>query len=294
MIKITPDEYKAISEYIYELSGVALEANKTYLVEARLGPLVEAYGCATFSEFYHRAKADHSRTTQNGIIDAITTQETFFFRDMSPFELLQYKILPELIDVKQTQSGTRNKVPIRIWSAACSTGQEAYSIAIALQEALPELNRFDISILGTDISDAAVAAASYGKYSRFEIERGLTPGKINKYFEAQGDAWKIKDEIRIMTSFKTFNLFHDFHVLGKFDIIFCRNVAIYFSADDRKQLFHRIADMLPAYGALIIGSSECMGGTCNRFKSNRHLRTVYYTLTTGADVSSGRPVASSA
>jgi len=292
MIKISADEYKVTTEYIYELSGIMLETDKTYLVETRLSPLVEEYACASFSEFYYKAKADRSRTIENEIIDAITTQETLFFRDTAPFELLQYKILPELIDTKRAQGGACGKIPIRIWSAACSTGQEAYSVAIALKEMLPDMNAYDIRILGTDISDAAVTAASYGKYSRFEIERGLSPGKLNRYFDRLEDGWKIKDEIRIMTSFKKFNLFNDLRALGQFDIIFCRNVAIYFSTEGRKQLFHRIADMLPAHGALIIGSSECMGGSCSRFKSNRHMRSVYYTLTSDADVSSGQPILS--
>lgn len=294
MIRITPDEYRVTAEFIYELSGITLEPDKTYLVETRLGPLVETHGCANFSEFYYKAKADHSGVIENGIINAITTQETLFFRDTSPFELLRHKILPELIDRKQSHPGRGARIPIRIWSAGCSTGQEAYSAAIAIKETLPDMDGYDVRILGTDISDVAVAAASYGEYNRFEIERGLSPDRVNRYFDVHGDAWKIKDEIRIMTSFKRFNLFDDFRSLGYFDVIFCRNVAIYFSTEDRKRLFHWIADMLPAHGALIIGSSEFLAGICNRFESNRHLRSVYYTLTGRADVSSGRPPASRA
>jgi chemotaxis protein methyltransferase CheR len=289
MIKISPDEYKVTTEYIYELSGIMLAAGKTYLVETRLSPLVEECGCASFSEFYFKAKADRSRALENRIINAITTRETLFFRDTAPFELLQYKILPELIDVKRAQGSIYGKIPIRIWSAACSTGQEAYSAAMALKEMLPDMSAYDIRILGTDISDAAVAAASYGTYNRFEIERGLSQGKLSKYFETRGDDWKVKDEIRLMTSFRKFNLFHDLHALGQFDIVFCRNVAIYFTAEDRKQLFHRIADILPAHAALIIGSSEYLAGVCDRFKSNTHMKSVYYTLASHAGVSSGQP-----
>ena len=290
MIKITPDEFKVITAYIYGLSGLALEADKTYLVEARLGPLVEAYGCISFREFLYKAKADNSRAIQNAIIDAITTQETLFFRDTAPFELLKHKILPELIDQKQAQGNIYGRIPIRIWSAACSTGQEAYSAAIALREALPDFERLDIRILGTDISDAAVAAASYGMYNRFEVERGLSPEKLRRYFEPQKDGWRIKDEIRIMTSFKKFNLLHDFRALGQFDVIFCRNVAIYFSPEGRQQLFHKIAQILPAHGSLIIGSSEFLAGICDRFESHRHLRCVYYTLATAADVTARQPI----
>lgn len=280
MIKITPDEFKVIAKYVYEISGITLEANKAYLVETRLKCLLEEYQCASYSEFYYKAKADATGVINKKVIDAISTNETLFFRDTGPFELLKNKIIPDLIDRKNEKSPT-GKIPIRIWSAACSTGQEVYSIAMTLKEMLPDFSKYSIKIIGTDISDAAVAVASYGKYNKFEIERGLSQSKLQKYFDLEGDVWKIKDEMRIMASFKKFNLFDDFASLGKFDIIFCRNVAIYFSIEDRKTIFNKIANILEPGGSLIIGSSEYLAGICDRFQSQRHLKNVFYQIKDG-------------
>ncbi len=167
---------------------------------------------------------------------------------------------------------------MKIWSSACSTGQEVYSIAIVLKELLPDFKKYNIKLLGTDISDAAVAQASSGKYNKFEIERGLARDKLQKFFTLNGGAWKIKDEIRAVATFKKQNLMLPFNGLGKFDIIFCRNVAIYFSMADRKKVFNKLADMLMPDGYLIIGSTESLTGVCPKFIPERHMRSVYYKL----------------
>ncbi len=276
-MKITADEFKVIAKYVYDISGISLEANKAYLVETRLSGLVEEHGCTSFSEFYYKAKSDTSKQIANAAIDAITTQETLWFRDTGPFELLKHKIIPDLIDVK-TNSSRAGGIPLRIWSAACSTGQEAYSIAIVLKELLGDLSKYSIKIVGTDISDAALAAASQGKYNKFEIERGLPADKLQRYFVKEGDLWKIKDEIRAMATFRKLNLLSPLAGLGRFDIVFCRNVAIYFSAEDRKALFSKIANLLEPHGSLIIGCSEYLAGICPQFESQRHLRSVFYQL----------------
>ncbi len=292
MIKITPGEFKAISEHVYKISGITLESNKLYLVETRLKDLLEEHKCASFSEFHHKAKADASGEANRRTIDAISTNETLFFRDTGPFELLKNKIIPDLID-RKSNPRVPGKIPIRIWSAACSTGQEVYSIAMTLKEMLPDFSRYSIKIIGTDISNAAVAAASYGQYNKFEIERGLTPDTLGKYFKSEGDVWKIKDDIRIMASFKKLNLFDSFSSLGKFDIVFCRNVAIYFSVEDRKTIFNKIADILEPSGSLIIGSSEYLSGVCDRFQSQRHIRSVFYQLKEEAQTQIRRTTATS-
>ncbi len=274
-VKIKPDEVELLSKYIYGISGIHIDTSKSYLLETRLGRLLETEKCTTFSEFYHKAKADASKLLEKRILDAITTNETLFFRDANPFELLKHKILPEVID----QSAERKIVtPIRIWSAACSTGQEVYSIAIVLKELLGANPRFNIKLLGTDLSDAAVKQASYGSYNKFEIERGLPKERLQRYFVSQGSSWRIKDEIRSMATFRLFNLMHPFTGLGKFDIIFCRNVAIYFTLEDRKKLFAKIADALEPNGFLIIGSTESMTGVCPRFVPKRHLKSIFYQL----------------
>lgn len=278
MIKITPDEFKVVAKYVQSLTGISLDDGKAYLVETRLSALLSDLGCASYSELYYKAKADTGKGINRSIIDAITTNETLFFRDNSPFELLQHKVLPDLIDKRTPKGSSLIPINIRIWSAACSTGQELYSIAIILKELLPDMKRFNLRLLGTDISDAAVAQASYGQFNKFEIERGLPKEKLLKYFEPVGEKWKVKDELRAMVTFRRQNLTEPFAGMGKFDIIFCRNVAIYFAQEDKIQLFNKIVDVLEPDGYLIIGSSESLAGINSRFEPKRYLRAVFYQL----------------
>lgn len=277
-MKIGADEFKVFAQYIHSLCGLKLDDSKAYLIETRLQNLAQENGCATFSELYYKARSDASKTLPRLIIDAITTNETLFFRDSAPFEMLQYKILPELIDRRKKRALSGSPLPLRIWSAACSTGQEVYSIAIILKELLGDLNRYNIKLLGTDISNRAVAQASRGIFNKIEIERGLPTDKLERYFTASPAGWKIKDEIRGMASFSTLNLLEDFSRLGKFDIIFCRNVAIYFSDADKINLYKHLAAALEPDGYLIIGSTESLTGLNAQFISQRHLRSVYYQL----------------
>lgn len=279
MVKIRPEEIKVLSNYIYNVSGISIDASKAYLLETRFGKLLDEEGCKSYSEFYHKAKADARKVLEKKIINAITTNETLFFRDTGPFELLKHKILPDIIDAR-TEKGIRpGGANLRIWSSACSTGQEIYSIAIIIKELLGNNSNHRVSLTGTDLSDAAVAQASSGTYNKFEIERGLPREKLQRYFTPTGGNWKIKDEIRSMASFRRMNLMGSFVGLGKFDIIFCRNVAIYFTLQDRKKLFNKIAEVLEPDGYLLIGSTESLTGVCPRFVPKRHLRSVYYQLT---------------
>lgn len=274
MIKIAPEELKLISQYIQTITGIYLDQSKSYLFETRLSSIAESYGCKSYQELHLKARQEPSKKIEREIIDAITTNETLFFRDKGPFELLQHKILPEIIDLRSSQSSLKTR--IKIWSAASSTGQELYSIAIVIKELLKDLSNYSFTLFGTDISDAAIAQASYGKYNRFEIERGLERKYLEKYFTLFGDSWKIKDEIRAMVNFKKLNLMQPFTSLGKFDIIFCRNVAIYFTLEDRKKLFDKLADSLTDDGYLVIGSTESLTGVCPRFIPKRHLRSIFY------------------
>ncbi|PIE57638.1 MAG: chemotaxis protein CheR [Desulfobulbus propionicus] len=275
MLTIKPEELKTITRYIYDISGIHLDASKKYLLETRLSSLVDKQNCNSYQELQRKAQADASRKIEQSIIDAISTNETLFFRDTGPFELLRNKIIPELID-KRTPGVPSLKTNLRIWSAACSTGQEVYSVAIVLKELLGNFSRYSIKLLGTDISDAAIAQASMGKYNKFEIERGLSKDKLGKYFTMSGNSWKIKDDLRAMASFQKRNLMRPLTGMGKFDIILCRNVAIYFTFDDRKKLFNKLADTLEQDGYLIIGSTESLTGVCPKFVPKRHLRSLYY------------------
>ena len=278
MTKITPEEIKLLSKYILNISGIYLEQAKGYLIETRLGPLLEELGVSTYGELYHKARADNLKFIEKNIIAAISTNETLFFRDKGPFELIRHKILPDLIDCKSEKISTSLPVSIRIWSAACSTGQEIYSIAIIIKELLQNSKNINIKLLGTDISDAAISQASYGKYNKFEIERGLPKDKLEKYFTANGSSWKIKDDIRAMASFKKLNLMLPFAGLGKFDIVFLRNVIIYFSMEDRKKVLNNLINILEPDGYLIVGASESLTGICNHFVPKRYLNSIFYQL----------------
>jgi chemotaxis protein methyltransferase CheR len=273
VIKLSRDEQRAVTQYVYEISGIALDDSKAYLIEGRLGGLAEDLSCRSFAEFLARAQTDVGGSIRRRVIDAITTGETLFFRDSAPFDLLRFKILPELID-RRSRSGQR--IPIRIWSAACSTGQEVYSIAIVLKETLRDLNKYDVRLIGTDLSNQAIVRASRGAYSQLEISRGMSNEMLTKYFNRAGDQWQVKDELRGMATFRTINLLQDFGSMGRFDIIFCRNVAIYFNDRDRAVLFGRLERALERDGALLIGSMESLNNVCPQLEPRRHLRSVYY------------------
>ena len=278
MIKIQADEARALSQYIYSLCGVSLDESKNYLLENRLAPLLLENSCASFSEFYLKARSDPTKNIPRKIVDAVTTGETSFFRDTAPFELFQNKLLPDLIDRKKRNSPPGSPISIRIWSAACSSGQEVYTTAILLQETLGNSANYNIHLIGTDISDQAVARASYGVFSRMEVERGLASDRLHRHFTVVEKGWKIRDELRAMASFKKLNLMEDFSSLGRFDIIFCRNVAIYFTEADKIRLFSKLGNVLNPDGALIIGSTESLTGLCPQFEPMRYLRSVYYRL----------------
>ncbi len=269
---LTRDELTAWIRYIHEICGVSLDSFQCYLIETRLGPLLRETGSGNWSELLFKTKAGGGLRAK--VINAITTNETSFFRDASPFELLQHKLFPELID-RRKKAGLK-PVPIRILSAACSTGQEVYSTSIVLKELLGSFSGYDIRILGLDISDAAIAQAGYAHFSRLDIDRGLTADKLARHFEPVGERWKVKDELRALATFRNVNLLEPLAVPASFDIIFCRNVAIYFTEPDKIRLFRNLGLTLAHDGAMIIGSTESITGLCPEFEPQRYQRTVFY------------------
>jgi len=278
MVKITQEEHDLFCRFIQKLSGIHLDRSKAYLLETRMASLLEQERCTCFAELYHKARQLGGDTLRQKIIDRISTNETLFFRDKRPFELLQHKIMPDLIDARRTASSEFFPTPIRIWSAACSTGQEIYSVAIVLKELLQDLNGYRIQLLGTDLSNTAIACASRGEYNQFEIKRGLPEDKLKKYFTFNGSTWKINDEIRAMVTFKKINLMAPFDGLGSFDIVFCRNVGIYFNMADRKKLFGNISKVMEKDGYLIIGATESLNNVDPRYEPKRYLRSLFYQL----------------
>jgi chemotaxis protein methyltransferase CheR len=272
-VEVGAEDIKVISRLVADLCGIVLDESKGYLIKSRLSGVAEAAGCKTFSELYYKARYDGEKALQSRIIDAITTNETLFFRDTSPFDALQFKVIPNLVDEK-TRAGLPRR--LRIWSAAASTGQEAYSIAMLLRETLPDVAKWDIQILGTDISDGAIRHASLGHYAEYEIQRGMRPACLDKYFTRDVTGYKVKDELRAMVAYRRMNLLEPFARTGPFDVIFCRNVAIYFSQEARRDLFLRLAAELTPGGYLFVGSSESLSDLGPRFAPQQHCRAIFY------------------
>jgi chemotaxis protein methyltransferase CheR len=270
---ITTKELTTLCDYIFEICGIALDETKGYLLESRLGPIVRQVGCKDFVELVQRARNGNDRTLMRRIVEAITTRETLFFRDSSPFTALSLEVLPDLI---QRKSDVRYDHSLRIWSAACSTGQEPYSIAITLFESIPDIADWDISILATDISETAIVQAELGLYSDHEMSRGIQPRHQEKHFCRTANGWQIDESIGQMVRFQRFNLHDSFAAFGHFDIIFCRNVAIYFSAEGRRSLFHRLAQSLNPGGALFAGSSESLSDLGDEFAPCHAGDAVFY------------------
>ncbi|EAQ82572.1 CheR family methyltransferase [Blastopirellula marina] len=269
---MTPQDIDAICGLVYDLCGIALDSSKDYLIESRLAELVKREGCANYVDFAVRAR-NSSDNLKRDVVNAITTRETLFFRDKSPFEALMFKAIPELVDEKSKSAYDKR---IRIWSAACSTGQEPYSIAMTLMETLPDFRNWNISILATDISDDAIDRASRGLYPPLETSRGLESRYLNKYFTPQDGGHRIKDEVRAMVSFEKVNLLQSFVHLGRFDIVFCRNAIIYFNAEDRRRTYLNLANQVTDNGYLFVGSSESLIDLGPKFQPQHHCKSVFY------------------
>ncbi|HRF00266.1 MAG TPA: protein-glutamate O-methyltransferase CheR [Pirellulaceae bacterium] len=272
-MQVTALDIEAISGLVIDLCGIYLDDSKGYLIESRLGTLAEKHGCRSFAELAKKVRMGGSHALKDEVINAITTNETLFYRDTTPFEAFAFKALPESFDAR-ARSGQPNR--LRIWSAAASTGQEAFSLAMTIMDNMPDYRRYDIQILGTDISEKAIERASRGWFADHEIHRGLTPQQLAKYFRPDNGGWRVIDEVRSLVQFRRLNLLEPFIHLGKFDVVFCRNVAIYFTPETRADLFRRIADVMTETGYLFVGSAESLGDLGARFIPHLHCRSVYY------------------
>lgn len=278
-LTVTKDEFRLLRDFVEKECGISLDEDKTYLIESRLAGMVIENGCQTFGEFYLKAKADTGSGLKDKIVDAMTTNETLWFRDDSPFIVLKERLFPEFI----SQIESKTKSQIRIWSAACSTGQEPYSIGITAHEfsnrtGAKTLSSGGLSILATDISPSALHAAKNAKYNPIAMSRGMPSDLKERYFEQQGSTCVLKETIKNMVEFRQFNLQSDFSSLGKFDVVMLRNVAIYFSFDFKVALFKKIAQVLNPQGYLFLGASENLLGCSDDFKMIEHGRCIFYQL----------------
>jgi len=265
---VTPLDYEFLRKLLRARSGLDLSPDKQYLVESRLLPLARRVGLAGISELVAKIKAGSEPLTVEAV-EAMTTNETFFFRDKLPFDHLRETILPALLPARASRRS------LRIWCAASSTGQEPYSIAMCLKEFGSALAGWRIEILATDLSQGVLEKSKAGIFSQFEVQRGLPIQMLVKYFTQTGDLWQLNADVRAMVQHRQLNLLQDFSHLGMFDLIFCRNVLIYFDQDTKAGIFGRLAKMLEADGVLALGAAESVVGISDAFKPYPEKRGLY-------------------
>ncbi len=265
---MTPTEYEYLRKFLKDNSGLDLSADKQYLIESRLLPLARKAGLSGIAELVQKLQSG-SRTLITDVVEAMTTNETFFFRDKVPFDHFREHIMPETI---KARAGKRS---VRIWCAAGSTGQEPYSLAMCLKEMGAALTGWRIEIIATDLSQEVLEKAKSGVYSQFEVQRGLPIQMLVKYFKQTGETWQINPELRAMVQHRQLNLLHDFAQLGTFDVIFCRNVLIYFDQETKINIFNRLARQIEPDGFLVLGAAETVVGLTDTFRPIPERRGLY-------------------
>jgi chemotaxis protein methyltransferase CheR len=266
---VTPFDYEYLRKLLKERSGLDLSADKHYLVESRLVPLARRVGLPGIPELVQKMKGAGADALIADVVEAMTTNETFFFRDKIPFDHMRETILPALTKARA------NRRTLRIWSAASSTGQEPYSIAMLLREAGQALAGWRVEIVATDLAQSVLEKSKAGMFSQFEVQRGLPIQMLVKYFTQVGELWQLNADIRGMVQHRQLNLLQDFSHLGMFDVIFCRNVLIYFDQDTKAAIFERLAKQLEPDGMLMLGAAESVVGITDAFKPYPDRRGLY-------------------
>jgi chemotaxis protein methyltransferase CheR len=257
---LSPGDYQAFQNFLQEACGIVLGAGKEYLVSSRLGGLMRHYDIATVGDLLNQLQHGRNPSLKTGIIDAMTTNETFWFRDMAHFNLLQNRILPEL---------ARSSQRIRIWSAACSSGQEPYNISMVVEDYLarnPGQLKGAVEVVATDISNRMLTEAKRGVYCGISASRGMAEEQRRRYFNLKGDCLEVRPEIKRRVSFRSANLTKGYELLGRFDVIFCRNVLIYFSRAQKQDILNRMARILNPGGYLLLGSTESLSAHTDQFE----------------------------
>ena len=284
---MTPSDYEYLRKLLKDRSGLDLSADKQYLVESRLVPLARKEELPGIAELVQKMRGGAEALTAE-VVEAMTTNETFFFRDKIPFDHLKETILPALV---QARAARRS---LRFWCAASSTGQEPYSIAMLLKE-MPALSGWRTEIVATDLSQAVLEKSKAGIFSQFEVQRGLPIQMLVKYFKQNGDLWQLNADVRAMVQHRQLNLLQDFSHLGTFDVIFCRNVLIYFDQETKAAIFERMARMIEPDGVLALGAAESVVGITDAFKPYPDRRGMYCANPARMTPRvAGRPAASSA
>jgi chemotaxis protein methyltransferase CheR len=265
---VTPPDYEYLRKLLKDQSGLDLSADKQYLIESRLVPLSRKAGLAGIPELVQKMKAGSASLVAQ-VVEAMTTNETFFFRDKIPFDHFRQSIMPEILKARAARKS------VRIWCAAGSTGQEPYSLAMCLKEMESQLAGWRLEIIATDLSQEVLEKSKTGLYSQFEVQRGLPIQLLVKYFKQNGEFWQINPDIRAMVQHRQLNLLHDFSQLGTFDVIFCRNVLIYFDQDTKINIFSRLCKIMEPDGFLVLGAAETVVGLTDAFKPYPDKRGLY-------------------
>jgi chemotaxis protein methyltransferase CheR len=266
---VTPDQYEYLGRFLKERSGLVLLPQKQYLVESRLMPVVRRNGLGDLGALLYRLKAPDAEPLRVAVTEAMTINESFFFRDKIPFDRFRDTILPALIEARALRKR------VRIWCAAAATGQEPYSLAMILREAAERLEGWRVEILATDINNEMIEKARAGLYTQFDVQRGLPIQMLIRHFEQVGELWRIKEDIRRMVQFRQFNLLEDFSSLGVFDVVFCRNVLIYFDNSTKTAVFERLVRSLARDGFLVLGAAETVVGLTDMFLPHPDKRGLY-------------------
>lgn len=266
---MTPADYDFIRKVLKERSGYVLSPDKQYLIDSRLNPLARQESCPSLAELVQKMRAPDANRLLERVTETMTINESFFFRDKIPFDRFKDTILPAMMEAR---ANTRR---LRIWCSACSTGQEPYSLAMILRSMKEKLTGWNIEIVATDISREVLERSKAGIYSQFEVQRGLPVQMLMQFFEQVGEQWRISEEIRRMVQFRHLNLIDRFSLLGTFDVIFCRNVLIYFDHTTKSDVLERIAQQLAPEGYLVLGAAETVVGLSESFKPHSDKRGVY-------------------
>jgi chemotaxis protein methyltransferase CheR len=275
-----PQDFDTFSRLVRSESGLAMTMDKAYLFESRLRPVAQKWNLASIEDLAAALRTQRNAAQIRDVTEAMTVNESFFFRDTKPFDQLRDQLLPALIAAR---AGTRR---VRIWSAAASSGQEAYSIAMLLQESGLSANGWTLETFGTDLSTEVLERAKSGSYTSFEVQRGMPARFLAKYFTRNGDKWQIAESLRRSVRFVRHNLLSDLSPLGMFDIVFCRNVLIYFDLATKAKVLAAIRRQMPSDGYLILGAAETVLGVSESFTSSPHLPGVYMPATRIAALSS--------
>jgi chemotaxis protein methyltransferase CheR len=254
-LSISATDYAYVVQLMRERSAVALDAEQQYLVESRLAPVVKASGSASIRALIERLRREPYGPLHVSVVEAMTIQETSFFRDQHPFDALKAVVLPELIERRKREK------TLLFWSGACATGQEPYSLAMLLLEHFPQLSSWRIRILATDIASSALAKARAGVYSKLEVSRGIPAQLLSKYFERSGEEYRARDVLRASIEWKQLNLGGPWPALSLFDVIFLRNVLIYFSQQTRAEVLRAVRGVIRTDGYLFLGSTETSFGS---------------------------------